>query len=281
MNRFFKIGVILMAAAVWAGAQRLDDCQTETTSADGSPQLYHSKPAETLDRNLLGAGYRFTKVSLLSGLHDPRPDVRSLAAAKLSEIGETSSVTALAEALATEKDGCARGAMGFAIGFLAERKHAGGQWNVAPFQSCTPSQPPVLTLAIEQETLRPDAASGPVVHISARNVSGRVAPFAWTLSPGQLFSVTLLEPGGGRARIPKEKELLYHPISEAPAGTVAIGGHAPMGMALAPGEEFSWDWRVASDFDVSTPGTYRLSFGGPLEYLNTTVCSNTIDVTVK
>jgi hypothetical protein len=117
-----------------------------------------------------------------------------------------------------------------------------------------------------------------VVHISARNVSGRVIPFVWTASPGQLFSVTLLEPGGGKARIPKAQEWLYHPASELPAGMIG-GGHGPMGRALAPGEEFAWDWRVGSDFDMSAPGMYRVSFGGPLEYLNTTVCSNTIDVT--
>jgi len=243
-------------------------------------------PAETRDRNLLGAGYTFTKESLLSGLHDPRPDVRSLAAAKLSEIGETSSVTALAEALSTEEDSCARGAMGFAIGSLGWRlskgpgkQHAGDQRYVTPFQSCTPSESRVLTLTIEQGPHPSYVTNGPVVHISARNVSGRVIPFVWTASPGQLFSVTLLEPGGGKARIPKAQEWLYHPASELPAGTIG-GGHGPMGRALAPGEEFAWDWRVGSDFDMSAPGVYRVSLGGPLEYLNTTVCSNTIDVTV-
>ncbi|MGA3261107.1 MAG: hypothetical protein ABSE35_19660 [Bryobacteraceae bacterium] len=54
----------------------------------------------------------------------------------------------------------------------------------------------------------------------------------------------------------------------------------PALVPLLPNEEISSMWKVGEDFDMSAPGVYRVSLGGPLEYLNTTVCSNTIDVTV-
>jgi len=283
MNRLIKAGVVLMAAAAYAGAQRLDDCQSST---DGQPHTFYGQPSEVLDGNLRAAGYTFTEQSLLSALGDPRADVRSLAASKLGTTSGASSLSALAEALSKEEDSCARFAMGFAIGALGQRlflvsgkQHPGQQRYVTPSQTCTPSEPQVLTLSIEQEPGSSDGGSGPLIHISARNVSGQVVPFVRTGSPAQIFSITLQEPGGGKARIPKEQEWLYHPISELPAGTLA-GGHVPVGMALEPGHEATWDWRPGSDFNMSAPGTYRLSLGGRIEYLDTTACSNIVDVIV-
>ena len=293
MNRILRVGIILAAIATCAVAQRLDGCGA-APSADG---WVHPPPAETLDRNLEGAGYTFTKESLLSGLHDPRPDVRSLAAWKLGRNGETGSATAIAQALSTEKDACAQGTMEGALGMLggmligSSKQHPGGQLRPTPFQACTPSEPPVLALVIEQVPRPAYVAAGPVVRVTARNVSGRLIPFFWTASPADLFSVTVLEPGGGKARTPKEQDYLYHPTAEL--GTVEVrgtngmvlpvfvGSSGPAGFALEPNAEaHAWEWRIGGDFDMSAPGVYRVSLGGPLEYLHTTVCSNTIDVTV-
>lgn len=283
MNRFSQVSLILIAAAACAAAQRLDDCQVGGGPLGGPPQTFRSKSADVLDSNLKGAGYTFAHDSLLSALRDPRSDVRSLAAGKLAENEDTGAIEALAEALSADSDDCARMAIRSAIGRLGERlvwpsnQHARGQRHVTPFQACTPSAPPVVTLTIEQEAHPANPSNWPVVRIAAKNVSSRVIPFIWTFSPAELFSVTLLEPGGGKARIPGAKEWFYHPLAK---DHPPFSFHDPMGMALAPGEEAAWDWVVGSDFDLSTPGTYRLSLGGPIEYLTTTVCSNMIDVTV-
>jgi len=279
MNRLIKAGVILTAATACAGAQRLDNCQILTLLTDGHTETFQNKSDETLDSNLRGAGYTFMRESLASGLRDPRPDVRSLAAWKLGQTLDTSSLAPLAEALPAEQDSCAKASMAFAIVSLgvkaSSKQHPAGQWYATPFQACTSSEPAILTLTIEQKTL-PDITSGPVIHISARNVSDRALPFLYARSPGQLFSVTLLEPGGGKAQIPKDQQWVYHSASDAPPASV----HGPMGTALAPGEEFGWDWRPGSDFNMSAPGTYHLSLGGRIEYLDTTACSNIIDVIV-
>jgi len=278
MKRLIEIGVILIAAAACAAAQRLDGCETITGVG-----TVRGKSQETLDNNLRQAGYTFTKESLLSALRDPRPDVRGLAAGKLSETGDAPSLNALAEALSIEGETCAHFEIGFAIGMLGQdlfltsgKQHPGGQPFVTPFQPCTPSDPPVLTLAIEQDPSSLTGANGPLIHVSARNVSGRLLPFVWASPPGYLFSVTLLEPGGGKAPIPKDREWVYHPLQP----DRLVGGHGPIGKALKPGDEATWDWRPGNDFDMSTPGTYRLSLGGPIEYLSTSACSNTIDVIV-
>jgi hypothetical protein len=53
-------------------------------------------------------------------------------------------------------------------------------------------------------------------------------------------------------------------------------------VALPPNENVRiWTWSVGDDFDMSAPGTYRVSLGGRIGYLNTTACSNTALVTVE
>jgi hypothetical protein len=187
--------------------------------------------------------------------------------------------------------------MQLALGMLggtllrSSKQHPGGQIRATPFQACTASEPPVLALSVEQAAGPGNAALGPMVRVTVRNVSNRVVPFFWTASPTEIFSATVLGPDGGRADVPEAQDYLYHPLAELPAPKVknasglvltgVVGGSGPMGLALAPGAEATWDWRVGSDFDMTASGTYRLSLGGTLDYLNTTVCSNTIDVTVK
>jgi hypothetical protein len=45
--------------------------------------------------------------------------------------------------------------------------------------------------------------------------------------------------------------------------------------------ESIFTWHLDEDFDLSAPGTYKVSLGGSFPYLNTTVCSNVAEVTVQ
>ncbi len=250
MNRILiRLAVILAAAASCEGAQRLDGCGA-TPSPDG---WVHAPSVETLDRNLERAGYTFTRDSLLSALHDPRPDVRSLAAGKLGRDGETGSIMALVEALRVEKDTCAQGTMELELGMLggsllrASRQHLGGQVRVTPFQACTPSEPPVLALTIEQVPRPAYVTLGPVVRVTVRNVSAHVLPFFQTRSPAELLSTSVMNQAGTRARIPPEWGYLYRPLAElSPVKasdtngivlTGVLGTTSPLGLALEPNGE--------------------------------------------
>jgi hypothetical protein len=94
-----------------------------------------------------------------------------------------------------------------------------------------------------------------------------------------MFSVAVLDPSGGHARIAKDRENLYRPAIQLPSLT-AFGRSGPIQPVLGPHEETSWEWPVWQDFDVSEPGVYRIRLGGKLDYIDTTVCSNTLEITV-
>jgi hypothetical protein len=42
---------------------------------------------------------------------------------------------------------------------------------------------------------------------------------------------------------------------------------------------FAFRWRP--DFDMTQPGHYQIRLGGKMNYLDTTICSNTLDVTIE
>jgi hypothetical protein len=57
--------------------------------------------------------------------------------------------------------------------------------------------------------------------------------------------------------------------------------HGLIFVPLPPHENVSlWTWKVGDDFSMSEPGTYKVSLGGNIAYLGTTVCSNIVDVNV-
>jgi hypothetical protein len=72
---------------------------------------------------------------------------------------------------------------------------------------------------------------------------------------------------------------MYEPAVHDPL--VHRRGFRSVFQPLAPYEDVSWIWRIGDDFDMSVPGTYRVSFGGRIGYLDTTVCSNTLWLTVE
>ncbi len=92
--------------------------------------------------------------------------------------------------------------------------------------------------------------------------------------------MTVLDPHGDHAKITPGEEWRYKPLKEDTEFGKLINPETPGFLLLRPQEEASWPWKVSDDFDMSAPGTYRISFGGRVNYLNAQVCSNTLDVSV-
>jgi len=281
MKRLYSTIVLLAVAPLAASAQRLDGCP-EDFGRPGVHFVDHPTDAET-DQRLKESGYMLTNDSLLSALHDLRPDVRSLAAGKLSTGGQAGALSAITQAWSAEKDQCTKTKMDDALSKIGSRlvfnstQHPGGQQRVTPFQPCTPSEPQVLSFNIEQ--LKDSHNHVPDdIRITLRNLTPQTVGFFRTFWPEQEISAVIIGPFGAHTAIKKEQEWLYHPL--APASSVVDGRTLPYFFALPPQEDVTWLWWVGQDFDMSMPGTYRVSLGGRIDYLNTTVCSNTIDVTV-
>jgi hypothetical protein len=73
---------------------------------------------------------------------------------------------------------------------------------------------------------------------------------------------------------------MYEPVKPGNLSGL-ISGFGPVFQPIPPQEEVSWIWRIGDDFEMSVPGTYLVSFGGRIDYLDTTVCSNTLWLTVQ
>ncbi len=283
MGRVYMTIVLLGAGSLPAAAQRLDGC------VDFAAPLPHGisqgVSREVRDRGLQDAGYSLTRDSLVRALGDQRADVRSVAALKLAlEVGSGADFAPILQAWQTENDTCTKIGMSIAlsglVGGLAldAKQHPGDQPRVTPFQSCAPSEHSVAYLTIEQST---DATvTGPTVRISVRNQTSQTLAFVKTGSPAELYSVTVMGPTGDRIKVTRGQEWMYEPVKRGNlAGLINRGG--PVFQPIPPEDEVSWIWRIGDDFDMSAPGTYRVSFGGRIDYLDTTVCSNTLSMTVE
>jgi hypothetical protein len=288
--RIFAIFALAAAGSLPIAAQRLDGCTTFQSPDVHLPIQAVSR--ETREHGLKDAGYTLAGDSLVSALSDPRADVRGAAAQSIAEqvVGRTLLAPVLRAWLA-EKDACSAGAMLNALSQLMHgvawdpTQHPGDQQLVTPFQSCTPSGRQVMSATIEQT--RDQYYSGPAIRLTYRNQTAQTLAFAKTPAPMDLFSVTVLNPAGERAKVTQGREWLYEPLQlqHAPTRpgdsiTVLTNSFRLVFAPLRPGEDVSWIWRIGEGFDLSEPGTYRVSFGGRIDYLDTTVCSNTALVTV-
>lgn len=279
MNRIYGTIILLAAGSLPITAQRLDGCPEHETPV----RQISAVSGDALDRGLQDAGYTLTRDALALALGDQRAEVRSLAALKLGTDGKRANLAPMMQAWLAEKDTCTKALMHLGLQSLVfllaqdAKQHPGGQWRVTPFQPCAASVPPLVSLTIEQTTDRWYA--GVAVRISARNQTPQTLAFLKTPSPTELFSVTVLGPTGERVKVTKGQERLYEPVGRDLG--LAIHDHSPMFVPIPPEEEVSWIWRIGDDFDMSALGTYRVSFGGRIDYLDTTVCSNTVSVTVE
>jgi hypothetical protein len=277
MNQIHVMITLLAVSSFSVHAQRLDGCPAVWTPLSGVT----APPGEAVDRGLRDSGVGLTRDRLTAALGDPRADVRSLAALKFVGTAKRADLAPLMQAWVGENDPCTKGIMemvlSVSVGELSydTSQHPGGQPWITPFQACAASEPPTVTLAVEQATVLGSAS--PTVRISARNQTQQTVPFVGARSPQQLFSVTVLGPDGAPAKIAKGQEWMYEPVRSV----AGLSGHGPTWVPLPPLEDVSiWTWRIGDDFDMSAPGTYRVSLGGRVGYLGTTVCSNTALVTV-
>lgn len=272
MRQSLEAAILMAAALTWANAQNAaGGCWAQRAPSAEAPA--------TLDHILRAAGYTSTRASLTSALRGPSTDLRSVAAARLAMSEGTSAIPVILAAMAGEENHCAHLGMRLALASLGKPVYAltlarrGGQTLAAPFQPCTPSKPPILSLSIEPV---PQAQSTvPVIRVTLRSLIQEPLAFLQQ-DPAGTFSATVLDPTGGHAAVAKGFEWLYLPGSAA----VFLASNPPALVPLLPNEEISSTWKVGEVFNMSAPGVYRVSLGGTIDYLNTTVCSNMIDVTV-
>ncbi len=265
--------MLLAVIASPAAAQRLDGCPAEEQGS----RMIDAPSGEAMDQRLQDAGIALSRDALTAALGDRRADVRSLAALKLGRTGNLSTLTPLMQAWLAENDPCTKLSMEFGLGTLVpafaldKSQHPDGQPWVKPFQGCTESDRPPVKISIEQ--VRRD---GPTVRISARNLTDRTLPFVMGY-PEQLYSVTVLGPGGTPAQILEERETMFKPGRDMRH----VVSQGPTFVALPPNAEAPvWTWNVADDFDMSVPGVYQVRLGGRIAFLNSAICSNTALVTV-
>jgi hypothetical protein len=277
MGRVYATIMLLVAGSLDVAAQRLDGCVNGAVPDAHGP--VHAVSQEERNRGLEGAGYLLTRNSLVSALSDPRADVRSIAASTLQGAWGKAELAPITQAWFVETDFCTRARMASALSRIGDevaadaKQHPGGQQRVTPFQPCTPSEPSRITFTMEQEFDYSTAA----VRIAGRNDTTDTLVFVGLGSPTQFFSVTVTDSTGQPVEITKGQEWMYQPDDHKMEHGL---GSAPVFWPLPQKESWSI-WRVGDDFDMSAPGTYRVSFGGRINYLDTTVCSNTLWMTVK
>ena len=274
----FTVVILIVVGSLRVMAQRLDGCPTAETPTSTISMLSQ----DALEGVLKQLGVGATVNELAAGLDSTRPDARSLSALKLAETANGDSLARLMRAWLAEQDDCTRWIMQHALKMVVSNLsfdpglHPGGQQWVKPFLSCTPPADPPVTLRLE-EVSNP-GPGGPTIQVVARNETQKTIPFVKAWSPQALLSATVLGPSGGHAEIPVGLEAMYRPLRSTD-GVYTI--HGRIFVPLPPRENVSlWTWRVGDDFNMSEPGTYRVSLGGGLAYLDTTVCSNTVEIKI-
>jgi hypothetical protein len=269
---------VAIALALFAGEFLSANAQSMVTC----PQRVASR--EIRERALKEAGYPLTRQSILAAFQDKRADVRMFAVLELNEFGKKEDLGPALQVWSAEPDHCAKAAMNFALSFLVSdltqdvSQHPQGQPRVALSKLCVASIPATVSLTLHQVSQA--GFSGPILEVAARNQTPRMLAFVWSGDPGELFSVTALDPNGQPARVAKGKEWRYQPKGPGVEGLIADSHR--IFVPLPPQEDVVLStWRIGEDFDMSSPGTYSVSLGGRLDYLDTTVCSNTAKVTVE
>jgi hypothetical protein len=221
---------------------------------------------------------------MVAAFRDQRANVRLFAALELPEIGRKEDLEPALQAWLTEEDPCAKATMNLALTMFVSdltvdaTQHPGGQPNVALAQVCSASIPTLVSLTAQQ--VSEPGSRGPVLRITARNHTSKALAFVWAPSPAEIFSVTVLDPNGRLAKVAHGREWLY--VSKGP-GVESLLGESHTGFVPLPPQDdvVLSTWRIGEDFDMSNPGTYTVSFGGRISYLDTTVCSNATTVTVE
>jgi hypothetical protein len=275
-----RISAVIMLAALGplpALAQRLDGCPAQETGY----MIFSLPSSEAIDRNLQDSGIGGTRDALTAALSSSRPDFRSLAALKLGREGGKADLEPLMQASLAETDPCTRIAFASALGSLAlalvhdPAQHRESKPWIAPFKPCKPAEPAMAELTVAPGNS--NSFGAPTLEISVSNLTAKILPFVVAL-PEELFSVSVFGPAGAPVKT-KGKDYMF---DETPGPRFSLAfGTTPSLLILPPGKDgHFWTWNIGDDFDMSQPGTYHVSLGGRIAYLDTTVCSNTAEITV-
>jgi hypothetical protein len=277
MNRYIFM-MLLVVLPLRVLAQRLDGCPTPEMPATAINMPSH----DALEGVLKQLGVGLTAADLAAGLDNPRPDTRSLSALRLAETANGPNLALLMKTWLAEQDDCSKWIMYHAVTMVVRSLsydpalHPSGQLWVKPFQPCKPLADPLVTLRLED--VSGPSFNGPTIRVVGRNQTPETIPFVGGWSPQELLSATVLSPSGEHAEIPVRLEAMYRPLRSTDG---VLTTHGRVFVPLSPHEEHSlWNWKVGDDFDMSSPGAYRISLGGRMAYLGTTVCSNTLEVNV-
>ena len=269
--------VIALSACIELPAQNLHRCRT-----GGEPYSLEQMELER-DRTLQSKGYSLTQESLLPGLTSSEPTVRAFAADKLASIADKDAIPPLTKAWESEADACVKTYLTSALEDLVGRNwregKAVGRFGAAlstlATEDCIPSSPPLISIQLQQIPIWDRA-----LWVWYRNLTQSPIPFIFGPTPPQLFEVRVIGPDGKPAKIQPNKECYHKDCPSAP-GHVYVGSFGMTVLELQPLKDHETNWMVGQDFDMSAPGTYQVSLGAKLKYLNTTVCSNVATVTVK
>jgi hypothetical protein len=243
--------------------------------------IFSLPSSEAIDRDLQDSGIGATRDALTAALSSARPDLRSLAALKLGSEGGKADLGPLMQASLAETDACTRAAFASALGSMAlalvhdPAQHRELKPWIEPFKPCKPVEPAMAELTVAPG--KSNSFGAPTVEISVRNLTARTLPFVVAL-PEELFSVSVSDPAGAPAKT-KGKDYMF---DETPGPPFSLAfGTTPSLLILPPGKDgHFWTWNIGDDFDLSEAGTYHVSLGGRLAYLDTTVCSNTAAIKV-
>lgn len=278
---------VLLPSSAWA--QRLDGCIDQRQPSAAKAPLNSFTEADR-DRALREAGYSLSQSSLRSALKASDPALRSIAAMRLASLGGRDDVAIIARVFSSETDPCTKLLVAQSLAELTRKYWAASPQHtkrVPPFQPCTASSPPILSLRVEQVQqvrTRPHAPTGPLVRITVRNLTSEMLPFLSHVDVAGLFSVSVFGSDGHRAAIPSNQTCYYQqcdPRSDPTLHESCIAHCTPGLLPLLPQQDVTIDWYPGEDFDMSTPGLYQVSLGAKLDYLDTTVCSNIASVAVR
>jgi hypothetical protein len=262
----FAILSLLVVIALPLMAQRPNGCSEIPISR---------MPDIVLDQALRKSGQSLNESRLLTALTDSNPSVRSLAAWKLASLGKKNYVPKLIAVWSGETDDCMRISVHEALGELLRRIWTDDRVDfmhaITPFRRCVPSGREIVSLRVEQMPDPPRLDHGPTARVTVQNLTSEALPFLTSRDPVEVFSATALSSSGQPARL---RGCLFTACAEG-------SGYAASFILLQPLEKKTWVWFLGHDFDMSAAGTYKVSLGAKLEYLETTVCSNIADVRVN
>ena len=279
-SEYITISVITCAIALSASArlpaQGLSRCAVnEPYSLDLAN--------EERDRTLRSKGYTLTQEGLLPGLASPEPTIRAFAADKLATVGDSNAVLPLTKAWESESDPCVKTYLSSALDDLVGRNWTDGKvigrlWtplSTLATADCVPSSPALISIQLQQIPIWDRA-----LWVWYRNLTQSPIPFIGIPGPSKLFELRVIGPDGKPAKIQPARECAFKDCP-SPPGHVDVGSGGMAIQVLHPLKDVEEYWMVGQDFDMSAPGTYQVSLGAKLKYLNTTVCSNVATVTVK